>query len=189
MKPCACGSRRPLPLWISLICRPEARDTGTNQWKQLLLLYVPSMNTCSVLVGANIPNTHSGQGRGPRGSQSFYPDTKRSVWTDQFWTTDCELCHQTVRVIHTERLRVSASSLRSTSASCPAPNQPEKPQISSASFRTSIPLSFYFCVGTDAFIPLYVTHADRLIRPHVVTDQRPQGSFRLIHSISWDELH
>lgn len=38
------------PLWISLISWPSARDRGTNQRKQLLLLYVWSMNTCSVLV-------------------------------------------------------------------------------------------------------------------------------------------
>ncbi len=39
-----------LQQWVSLISRPEAGDIGTNQQKQLLLLCVLSMNTCSVLV-------------------------------------------------------------------------------------------------------------------------------------------
>lgn len=42
--------RRRLQQWISLISCPQARDRGTNQWKQLVLLCVLSMNTCSVLV-------------------------------------------------------------------------------------------------------------------------------------------
>lgn len=39
-----------LQQWISLISCPQARVRGTNQWRQLLLLCVLSMNTCSVLV-------------------------------------------------------------------------------------------------------------------------------------------
>lgn len=36
--------------WISQINCPSARDRGTNQCRQLLLLCVLSMNTCSVVV-------------------------------------------------------------------------------------------------------------------------------------------
>lgn len=54
--------------WISLISCPPAKEGGTNQWRQLLL-YVLSMNTCSVLV---CQSYHIFQSRGLQGPGNLY---------------------------------------------------------------------------------------------------------------------